>query len=67
MKTILIGCRCGAVEIEISGEPLVQMYCHCDDCQAVHLRRMGRTIRGPHRKPSHAALETGRTRAKRPE
>ena len=35
MKTILVGCRCGEVEIEISGKPLVRMYCHCDDCQAV--------------------------------
>ena len=31
-----IQCRCGAVEVEISGEPIAQMYCHCDDCQAVH-------------------------------
>ncbi len=29
-------CRCGAVEIEISGEPVAQFYCHCDDCQIVH-------------------------------
>jgi hypothetical protein len=36
MKTIVASCRCGAVQLEISGEPLVQMYCHCDDCQAVH-------------------------------
>ncbi len=31
-----VQCRCGAVEIEISAEPIVQFYCHCDDCQAVH-------------------------------
>jgi hypothetical protein len=31
-----IECRCGAVEIEIAGEPLAQFFCHCDDCQAVH-------------------------------
>ena len=31
-----IQCRCGAVEIEISAAPIVQFYCHCDDCQAVH-------------------------------
>src|SRR5580704_6733496 len=31
-----IQCRCGAVEVEITAEPIVQMYCHCDDCQAVH-------------------------------
>ena len=31
-----IQCRCGAVEIEITAEPIVQFFCHCDDCQAVH-------------------------------
>ncbi|RFB79252.1 GFA family protein [Methylovirgula sp. 4M-Z18] len=31
-----IQCRCGAVEIAISVEPIAQMFCHCDDCQAVH-------------------------------
>ena len=31
-----IQCRCGAVEVEITAEPIVQFYCHCDDCQAVH-------------------------------
>ncbi len=31
-----IHCRCGAVEIEINAEPIVQLFCHCDDCQAVH-------------------------------
>jgi hypothetical protein len=31
-----IECRCGAVAIEISAEPIAQMFCHCDDCQAVH-------------------------------
>jgi hypothetical protein len=36
MKTLHVTCRCGAVEIEISGEPVAQFYCHCDDCQAVH-------------------------------
>jgi hypothetical protein len=29
-------CRCGAVEMEISAEPVAQFFCHCDDCQAVH-------------------------------
>src|SRR5665213_2254624 len=29
-------CRCGATELEITAEPIVQFYCHCDDCQAVH-------------------------------
>ena len=31
-----VQCRCGAVEIEITAEPIVQFFCHCDDCQAVH-------------------------------
>ncbi len=31
-----VQCRCGAVAVEISAEPIVQFYCHCDDCQAVH-------------------------------
>lgn len=30
------GCRCGAIGLRISGEPAVQLYCHCDDCQAAH-------------------------------
>jgi hypothetical protein len=29
-------CRCGAVGLTISGDPVVQLYCHCDDCQAAH-------------------------------
>jgi hypothetical protein len=29
-------CRCGAVGLKISGEPRVQLYCHCDDCQIAH-------------------------------
>src|ERR1700751_2969682 len=31
-----IQCRCGAVEVEITAEPIAQFYCHCDDCQAVY-------------------------------
>lgn len=27
-------CRFGAVELRISGEPVAQLYCHCDDCQS---------------------------------
>jgi hypothetical protein len=33
---MLVRCRCGEVEIEISAEPLAQFFCHCDDCQAMH-------------------------------
>jgi hypothetical protein len=29
-------CNCGSVKLEISGAPVAQFYCHCDDCQAVH-------------------------------
>jgi hypothetical protein len=36
MKTLEIACRCGDVLIEVSGPPIVQFYCHCDDCQVVH-------------------------------
>jgi hypothetical protein len=27
------GCVCGAVEVEITGEPAVQAYCHCESCR----------------------------------
>jgi hypothetical protein len=27
------GCFCGAVEVEITGEPAVQAYCHCSSCR----------------------------------
>jgi hypothetical protein len=36
LATIETQCRCGAVAIRISGEPAVQLYCHCDDCQSAH-------------------------------
>ncbi len=26
-------CFCGAVELEVSGEPLMMGYCHCSDCR----------------------------------
>jgi hypothetical protein len=29
-------CLCGAVTLELSGEPRVHLYCHCRDCQAAH-------------------------------
>jgi len=29
-------CRCGAIGMRISGDPAVQLYCHCADCQAAH-------------------------------
>lgn len=29
-------CRCGAVRMRVSAAPVVQLYCHCDDCRAAH-------------------------------
>ena len=26
-------CACGAVEAELTGEPILQCYCHCTDCR----------------------------------
>ena len=31
--TYKAGCTCGAVQLEISGEPAVQVYCHCSSCR----------------------------------
>jgi hypothetical protein len=28
------GCACGAVQLELSGEPPIQAYCHCDSCRS---------------------------------
>lgn len=36
MKSLDVSCVCGAVALRIAGEPTVQVYCHCDDCQAAH-------------------------------
>ena len=36
MKTIDVQCRCGEVGLKITGEPVEQLYCHCDDCRAAH-------------------------------
>ena len=36
MTTLNASCRCGAVALKIAGTPAVQLYCHCDDCQAAH-------------------------------
>ena len=36
MMNTTIRCSCGAVELQLTGEPMVQYFCHCDDCQAVH-------------------------------
>ena len=36
MQMIEAQCRCGAIGLNIAGEPAVQLYCHCDDCQSAH-------------------------------
>lgn len=36
MQSSSVHCKCGAVEVQINGEPMAQYYCHCDDCQRVH-------------------------------
>jgi len=33
-KTYKATCACGAVELEITGEPAVQAYCHCNSCRS---------------------------------
>ena len=27
------GCMCGAVAVEITGDPVFQAYCHCESCR----------------------------------
>ncbi len=34
--SIEVACLCGAVRLSLQGGPVMQFYCHCDDCQAVH-------------------------------
>jgi hypothetical protein len=33
------GCYCGAVEIEVRGEPLEMGYCHCETAAVIPLRQ----------------------------
>ncbi|HXZ54767.1 MAG TPA: GFA family protein [Burkholderiales bacterium] len=33
-KTYHGSCFCGAVEVEVSGEPAAMGYCHCDSCRS---------------------------------
>ena len=35
MRTTKVRCPCGGVAIELRGEPVMQFYCHCEDCRAV--------------------------------
>jgi hypothetical protein len=36
MAVTRVRCDCGTVEMQLTGEPVAQYVCHCDDCQAVH-------------------------------
>lgn len=36
MSKVEIKCLCGSVVLNLTGEPVVQAYCHCDDCQTAH-------------------------------
>ena len=36
MMITTIQCSCGAVEVQLTGKPVIQYFCHCDDCQTVH-------------------------------
>lgn len=36
MTNTHVRCGCGVVEMQLTGEPMAQYVCHCDDCQAVH-------------------------------
>ncbi len=36
MTSTTCQCRCGAVSLVLTGAPVAQLYCHCDDCQNAH-------------------------------
>jgi hypothetical protein len=36
LKNLNLQCRCSEVALRVTGEPVVQLYCHCDDCRAAH-------------------------------
>lgn len=42
MSSVL--CLCGDIELELAGEPIVQLYCHCDHCQVVHGAAMAAAV-----------------------
>ena len=35
MSSLNIACHCGHVKIKLTGEPVVDLYCHCQDCQRI--------------------------------
>jgi hypothetical protein len=46
MKKTEIQCLCGAIKVQIKGDPVEQFYCHCDDCQAASGGPYGATGQG---------------------
>jgi hypothetical protein len=32
----IVRCACGAAVLTLQGDPLAEVYCHCDDCQRAH-------------------------------
>ena len=58
MNATHLKCSCGAVELTLTGRPLVQYVCHCDDCQAVHGAAYGCALY-----PTDAVALSGDTRA----
>jgi len=34
--SIEIACLCGDISVSLEGDPVTQIYCYCDDCQATH-------------------------------
>ena len=35
MATLNMACQCGHVKIRLTGKPVVDLYCHCQDCQRI--------------------------------
>ena len=31
-----VQCPCGSVHLQLTGTPIAQVYCHCDDCRTAH-------------------------------
>jgi hypothetical protein len=58
MTTIRLKCACGAVEMKLTGQSLLQYYCHCDDCQRVHGAAYACALY-----PADAVAISGQTRA----
>lgn len=52
-------CECGALVVEIAGDPVVQLVCHCSDCRAFSGRAYTDAV---FFKPEHCSLR-GRTNA----